>query len=329
MPTRRSMLKWSVTATVALCAAALAGGAHAQSWPSRHVRLIVPYPAGGGADAIARVVGAKLAELWGQQVLIENRGGAGGNIASDAAAHSPPDGYTLYLAGEFLANNSFLYPKLSYDPIADFAPVSLVVQYPTVIVVPNSSPAHTLQEFIALAKANATPLTFATAGHGTGSHLVGELFKRTAGIEMTHVPYRGAAPALQDLIPGRVDSFFNNIAPVIPLMQQGQLRALGLTTAKRVPAAPDIMTFAESGLPGFDVSGWYAFYFPARTPLEIVRKAHADTVAALNDAKVKRRLEELGLLVVGSTPEALGAYHKAEMARWGPIIKSAGITVRE
>jgi tripartite-type tricarboxylate transporter receptor subunit TctC len=324
--TLRSFAAWALVAGVV---AVLACGAHAQTWPSRHVRLIVPYPAGGGADAIARVVGAKLSELWGQQALIENRGGAGGNIASDAAAHSPPDGYTLYLAGEFLASNAFLYPKLSYDPTADFAPVSLVVQYPTVIVVPNSSPARTLPEFIAYAKASATTLTFATAGHGTGSHLVGELFKRTAGIELTHVPYRGAAPALQDLIPGRVDSFFNNIAPVIPLMQQGQLRALAITTAKRVPAAPDVMTFAESGLPGFDVSGWYAFYFPARTPAEIVRKAHADTVAALSDPKVKRRLEDLGLFVVGSTPEALAAYHKAETERWGPIIKAAGITIRE
>jgi tripartite-type tricarboxylate transporter receptor subunit TctC len=324
-----TLRSFAACALVAGAVAALTCDAHAQTWPSRHVRLIVPYPAGGGADAIARVVGAKLSELWGQQALIENRGGAGGNIASDAAAHSAPDGYTLYLAGEFLANNSFLYPKLSYDPIADFAPVSLVVQYPTVIVVPNSSPARTLAEFIAHAKASAATLTFATAGHGTGSHLVGELFKRTAGIQLTHVPYRGAAPALQDLIPGRVDSFFNNIAPVIPLMQQGQLRALAITTAKRVPAAPDLMTFAESGLPGFDVSGWYAFYFPARTPAEIVRKAHADTVAALSDPKIRRRLEDLGLFVVGSTPEALAAYHKAEMERWGPIIKAAGITIRE
>ena len=320
---------FAACALVAGVVVVLSCGAHAQTWPSRHVRLIVPYPAGGGADAIARIVGAKLSELWGQQALIENRGGAGGNIASDAAAHSPPDGYTLYLAGEFLASNSFLYPKLSYDPIADFAPVSLVVQYPTVIVVPNSSPTHTLPEFIAYAKASATTLTFATAGHGTGSHLVGELFKRTTGIELTHVPYRGAAPALQDLIPGRVDSFFNNIAPIIPLMQQGQLRALAVTTAKRVPAAPDVMTFAESGLPGFDASGWYAFYFPARTPVEIVRKAHADTVAALSDPKVRRRLEDLGLFVVGSTPEALAAYHKTEMERWGPIIKAAGITIRD
>jgi tripartite-type tricarboxylate transporter receptor subunit TctC len=316
-----------------LLAAGMAASMHsagqAQAWPNRHVRLIVPYPAGGGADAIARVLGAKLSDMWGQQVLIENRGGAGGNIASDAAAHSPADGYTLYLAGEFLANNSFLYPKLTYDPIADFAPVSLVVQYPTVIAVPNSSPARTLAEFIAYAKTSATPLTFATAGHGTGSHLVGELFKRTAAIELTHVPYRGAAPALQDLIPGRVDSFFNNIAPVIPLMQQGQLRALGVSTARRVPAAPQVMTFAESGVPGFDVSGWYAFYFPANTPADIVRKAHADTVAALDDAKVRQRLEELGLFVVGSTPGALAAFHKTEMERWGPIIKAAGIAVHE
>ena len=250
----RSILKFVLANAVAATIAA-ASPLNAQNWPTRHVRLIVPYPAGGGADAIARIVGAKLNEVWGQQVLIENRGGAGGNIASDAAAHAPADGYTLYLAGEFLANNSFLYPKLTYDPVADFAPVSLVVQYPTVIVVPNSSPARTLAEFIDHAKTSPATLTFATAGHGTGSHLVGELFKRTAGIQLTHVPYRGAAPALQDLIPGRVDSFFNNIAPVIPLMAQGQLRALGVSTARRVPAAPEVTTFAESGVPGFDVSG--------------------------------------------------------------------------
>ncbi len=324
----RSILKFVLASAVAATIAA-ASPLNAQNWPTRHVRLIVPYPAGGGADAIARIVGAKLNEVWGQQVLIENRGGAGGNIASDAAAHAPADGYTLYLAGEFLANNSFLYPKLTYDPVADFAPVSLVVQYPTVIVVPNSSPARTLAEFIDHAKASPATLTFATAGHGTGSHLVGELFKRTAGIQLTHVPYRGAAPALQDLIPGRVDSFFNNIAPVIPLMAQGQLRALGVSTARRVPAAPEVTTFAELGVPGFDVSGWYAFYFPARTPAEIVRKAHVDTVTALDDPKVRRRLEELGLFVVGSTPDALAAHLKVEMERWGPIIKAAGLTIHD
>ena len=326
MLTRRTLLKFSAACGIAR---PLDRTAHAQAWPTRYVRMIVPYPAGGGADTIARLVGGKLADIWGQQMLIENRGGAGGNIASEAAARSAPDGHTLYLAGEFLATNTFLYPKLGYDPVEDFTPVSLVVQYPTVIVVPNSSPARTVREFIAHAKASPATLTFASPGHGTGPHLAGELFKRTAGIELTHVPYRGAAPALQDLIPGRVDSFFNNIAPVVPLMQQGQLRALAVTTAKRTPAVPELVTVAESGLPGFDVSGWYAFVVPAKTPAGIVQKIHADTVTALTDPTVKRRLEELGLFVVGSTPAQLAAFQKAEMDKWGPVIKAAGITIRE
>ena len=301
--------------------------AQTQAWPTRIVRIIVPYPAGGGADTIARLVGGKLAEKWGQQVIIENRGGAGGNIASEAAARSAPDGYTLYLAGEFQSTNIHLYPKLTYDPIADFAPVSLVVQYPTAVVLPNSSPAKTVQEFIAHAKAHPGEVTFASPGHGTGPHLAGELFKRSAGIQLTHVPYRGAAPALNDVIAGRVDSFFNNIAPIMPLMRQGQLRIVAVTTNRRTPAAPEIPTLAESGLPGFDVSGWYAFFAPTKTPSEIVRKMHADTVAVLADPAVKGRLEELGLFVVGSTPEQLGAYLKAELAKWGPVIKDAGIKV--
>ncbi|HLQ93801.1 MAG TPA: tripartite tricarboxylate transporter substrate binding protein [Xanthobacteraceae bacterium] len=303
--------------------------ARAQAYPTRPVRLIVPFPAGGGADTIARLVGGRLSEMWGQQLVVENRGGAGGNIASEAAARSAPDGYTLYLAGEFHSTNLFTYPKLSYDPIADFAPVSLVVQYPTVIVVPSSSPAKTVSEFITHAKANGGKLTMATPGYGTGPHLAGELFKREAGIQLTHVPYRGAAPALQDVIAGRVDSFFNNIAPVMPLINDGKVRALAVTTAKRTPAAPDIPTVAESGMPGFDVPGWYAFFVPAGTPPEIVQKMNADTVATLAEPRIKTRLEELGLVVIGSTPNTLGGYLKSEMTKWGPVIREANIRINE
>lgn len=324
MITRRHAIKLAAAAALVPN-----GAAHAQAWPNRFVRLIVPFPPGGGADTIARIVGGKLSEMWGQQVLIENRGGAGGNLASDAAARSAPDGYTLYLAGDFQATNPFIYPKLSYDPVADFTPVSLVVQFPVVVVVPNSSPARTLAEFIALAKQSAGKLTYASPGYGTSPHLAAELFKRVAGIDLTHVPYRGAAPALQDLIPGRVDSFFNNIAPVVPLMKESQLRALAVTSAKRAPAVPELVTMAESGLPGFDVSGWYAFFVPAKTTSDVVRRMHADTVAALGDATVKRRLEELALFVVGSTPAELEKFLAAEMTKWGPVIKAAGITIKE
>ena len=301
--------------------------AQTQGWPSRHVRLIVPFPAGGGADAIARIVAARLSEIWGQQVLIENRGGASGNLAAEATARAAPDGYTLFLAGDFHAVNLFMYPKLSYDPVADFAPVSLVVLYPSAMVVPNTSPARTVAEFIAHAKAS--KLSFASPGYGTSPHLAGELFKRTAGIDLTVIPYRGAAPAIQDLLPGRVDVLFNNIAPMLSLMQQGQLRVLAVTTGKRTPAAPDVPTLAETGLPGFDVAGWYAFFVPAKTPSEIVRKIHADTASVLAEAPIKRRLEELGLFVVGSTPEQLGKFHKAEMDKWEPVIKEAGISIKE
>lgn len=322
MLTRRKAL---ITAS----ALALSGGlARAQSWPNRFVRLIVPYPAGGGADAIARLVGAKLTEMWGQNVAIENKGGAGGNIASDAAAKSAPDGYTMYLGAEFLTTNPHVYPKLSYDPIGDLQPVSAVVQYPTIVALPNNSPARTVKEFIDYAKS--TPgRTFGTPGHGTGPHLAGELFMRLAGVTLTHVPYRGAAPGLNDLIPGRIDSFFNNIAPVVPLMRQGQVRGLAVTTARRSGAAPDVPTIAESGLPGYDVPGWYAIFVPAKTPGEIVAKMNADVNTAVADTTVKGRLEDLGLFVGGSTPEALGAYVKSETERWGPVIKAAGISIKE
>src|SRR6266496_32313 len=284
-----------------------------ETWPNRFIRLIAPFPPGGGGDAIACILSARLSDTWGQQVVIENRGGASGNIAAEAAARSAPDGYTIFLAGDFQAVNLYLYPKLSYDPVGDFAPVTLVVQYPCAMIVPNSSPARSVSEFLAYAKASHGKLSFATPGHGTAPHLAGELFKRAAGIAMTTVPYRGAAPAIQDVIPGRVDVFFNNIAPLISLMQQNQLRVLAVTTAKRSPAAPDVPTLAEAGMAGFDVAGWYAFFVPAKTPQEIVRRMHADTVAVLAEPAIKKRLEDLGLFVIGSTPDQLGHYLKAEM----------------
>jgi tripartite-type tricarboxylate transporter receptor subunit TctC len=323
------MLTRRAAITLAALSPALVGGAaRAQGWPNRFVRLIVPYPAGGGADAIARILGQRLTEMWGQQVLIENKGGAGGNIASDAAAKSPPDGYTMYLGAEFLSTNPHVYPRLSYDPLADLMPVSAVVQYPTIVALPKDSPARTVQDFIAYAKS--TPgRTFGTPGHGTGPHLAGELFKRAAGIELTHVPYRGAAPGLNDLLGGRIDCFFNNIAPVVPLMNQGQVRGLAVTTAKRSAAAPDVPTIAESGLPGYDVPGWYAIFVPAKSPADIVAKMNADIIAALADPGVNSKFEGMGLFVGGSTPEALGNYLKTETEKWGPVIKAAGITIKE
>src|SRR5215813_590657 len=300
----------------------------AQSWPSRFVRLIVPFPPGGGTDAIARIVAGKLSEIWGQQMVVENRGGGGANIGHEAVVRSDPDGYTVLIASMPLAVNRFLFPVLNYDPVTDLAPVSLICDYPNVMAVPVSSPAHSVTEFIAYAKANPGKVTFASSGHGTSVHLSGELFKRMAGIDILHVPYRGAGPALNDLLPGRVDVMFNNISAVLPLIQGDKLRGLAVTTAKRTPALP-VPTIAESGLPGFDVSSWYAFLAPARTPRDIIHKMHADTVTALTDPVTKERLEQLGVVVVGSTPQQLAAHLQVEMEKWGPVIKAAGITIRD
>jgi tripartite-type tricarboxylate transporter receptor subunit TctC len=228
-----------------------------------------------------------------------------------------------------LAVNRFLFPSLSYDPLEDLAPVSLICEYPNIMAVPITSPARSVADFIAYAKANRGKVSFASSGHGTSVHLSGELFKRMAGIEMLHVPYRGAGPALNDLLPGRVDVMFNNIGAVLPLIQGGKLRGLAVTTAKRTPAAPELPPIAEAGVPGFDVSSWYALFAPAKTAPGIIRKIHADTAAALADPATKERLEQLGVVVVGSTPAELGAFLRAEMDKWAPVIKEAGITVRE
>jgi tripartite-type tricarboxylate transporter receptor subunit TctC len=322
---RRRLL---VSASAAL-AVAITAPARAQAYPSRFVRLVVPFPPGGGTDAISRVVAARLSEIWGQQVIVENKGGAATNIGTEAVARSDPDGYTLLLQSMPLAVNRFLFPSLPYDPIADLAPVTLICDYPNVMAVPISSPAKSVKEFIDYANANKGKVTFASSGNGTSVHLSGELFKRMAGIEMTHIPYRGAGPALNDLLPGRVDVMFNNTGAVLPLIQSGQLRALAVTTAKRSNAMPDMPTIAEAGVPGFDVSSWYAVFAPARTPPEIIAKANADIVAAINHPVTKERLEQLGVVVLGSTPDGLAAHLKSEMDKWGPVIRDAAIKPSE
>ena len=333
MISRRRAIGLAAAATLAPApsnrAFAQAPPASAQDWPSRFVRLIVPFPPGGGTDAIARVVAGKLSDIWGQQMVVENRGGGATNIGTEAVVRSDPDGYTVLITSMPLAVNRFLFPSINYDPLEDLAPVSLICEYPNIMAVPITSPARSVGDFIAYAKANKGKVTFASSGHGTSVHLSGELFKRMAGIEMLHVPYRGAGPALNDLLPGRVDVMFNNIGAVLPLIRGGKLRGLAVTTAKPTPAAPDLPPIAEVGVPGFDVSSWYALFAPARTAPEVVRKMHADTVAALTDAVTRERLEQLGVVVVGSTPAELATFLRAEMDKWGPVIKEAGISIRE
>src|SRR3954462_13400903 len=316
---------------IALCGAAVAAPfllrrAHAQTYPNRFVRLIVPFPPGGAVDAAARIIANRLSEMWGQQMVIENKGGAGGNIAAQAVLNSDPDGYTVYICSIGHAINQFLYPSIGYNPVTDFAPVSLMCVYPNIMAVPNSSPDRSVPEFIARAKADPGKVTYASSGVGTSLHLAGELFKRLAGVDVTHIPYRGAGPALNDLIPGRVNAIFANFPSTLPLVQQGTVRGLAVTTARRQPEVPDLPAIAEF-VPGYDLSSWFALFVAAKTPPGIIAKLNADAVAALNYPAVKERYAQLGATVVGSTPSDLATHLKSEMERWEPIIKSAGIKV--
>ncbi len=295
------------------------------SWPSRFVRVVVPYASGGPTDAVARVVADPLARSWGQQIVIENKGGAGTNIGTEMVARADPDGYTVLVGSSALAMNRALYTTLSYDAVADFAPVSLLVSFAFYMCVPNSSPAKSVREFIAYAKEKKGKLTYATPGPGTPPHMAGELLKHLAGIEMTHVPYRGSAPAFNDIIPGRVDMMFAS-GVVLDLIKAGQLRGVAVSGARRVAVAPDIPTVAET-VPGFEVSSWFAFFLPAKTPPDIVRKMSADTAAAMADPAARKRLEQLGYVVIGSTGDELAAHLRAEIDKWDPVIKGAGIRV--
>ena len=298
--------------------------ARAQGWPSRAVHFVVGFPAGGGADATTRILAARLSELWGQQVVVENRGGAGGNLAHEMVAHASPDGYTMLMGTNSVPVNPFLFPGLTFDPLTDFGAVSLIGTYPNLMVVPVNSPAKTLADFIARAKRE--KVTFATPGVGSSPHLAAELFKHMAKIEMTHVPYRGvAAGAMNDLIAGRLDAMFSTTGSLLQSVRAGQVRALAISSPVREQNAPDIPTFAESGVPGYAVQSWYAVFVPAKTPPEIVKKMHADVAKALDDPAVKARFEPLGVTVASSTPEELAARMKAEAELWGPIIKAANI----
>jgi tripartite-type tricarboxylate transporter receptor subunit TctC len=298
----------------------------AQPYPSRYVRLVVPFPPGGGGDALARPLAHRLSEIWGQQVVIENKGGSGGNFGAQMVAQAAPDGYTLLLGAAFLAINPFLYPSSGYSATADLAPVTLLTVIPNLMMVPNTSSAKSVSEFIDYAKANRGKVTFASTGIGASPHLSGELLKRKAGIEMTHVPYRGAGPAMNDLIPGRVDAMFSNLPGVISQVQSGTVRGLGVTSPKRSPVAPNIPTIGES-VPGYEVESWWGLYAPAKTPAGIVIKLHADTIAALAHPSVNQRYEAVGAPVVTSTAKELAELLEAETQKWGPIVKEAGIKV--
>ena len=316
-----------LTASALAAPTLLSSRARAADWPVKPVRVVVPFAPGGSTDITARLVSNRLQEVWGQSVVVENRPGAGGNIAADNVAHSEPDGYTIFIVGPGQATNQFLYPSLSYDPVGDFAPVTLLITQPNLMCVPNSSPAKSVQEFIAYCNANKGKVTYASSGNGTTLHLSGELFKRLANVEMTHIPYRGGAPAINDLIPGRVDVIFDNVPTIISHVRANHLRGLAVTTKDRIAVAPDMPTIAESGVPGFDVFSWFGFFVPAKTPPEIVAKINTDANAALAFPSVKQRFEDVGAVPKGSTPAELATFLKSEIDKWGPVIRNARIKV--
>jgi tripartite-type tricarboxylate transporter receptor subunit TctC len=300
----------------------------ADTYPSRVVRLFVGFPPGGGADLASRIVANGLSEVWRQQVIVENRPGAGARIATDTVAHAPGDGYMLLLAPGSPLVQPLLFSTLTFDPAADLAPVSLVGTYPNIIVVPNSSPFQRLEDFIAQAKANPGKMSWGSPGIGTVPHLAGELFKHRAGIDITHVPYRGATQGLMsDFLAGRLDLMFNTTGSLLEPVRSKQVRGLAVTSAKRFPDLPELPTAAESGVPGYDVSSWYAIYVPAKTPADIVAKINADMAAMLREPAIKEKFKLLGVLPQGSAPQELAAMNVADAALWAPIIKEANIKV--
>jgi tripartite-type tricarboxylate transporter receptor subunit TctC len=299
--------------------------AFAQAWPKRAVRVIVPYAPGGSTDVVTRITAEWLSRAWGQQAVVENKPGAGTNLAAALVAGSDPDGYVMLTGTSALATTRLLYRSIPYS-LSDLAPVAMICSFPLMLLVPTSSPAKSVPEFIAFAKKNKGRVTYSSPGVGTAPHLAGEMLKQMAGIEMTHVPYRGDAPALTDTIAGRVDLQIGGPA-MLEQARSGQVRALAFASAKRSPLEPELPTVAEAGFPDFDVSGFFAFFVQAKTPRAIIDKINADTVAVVHDPAVKAKFEKIGMVAVGSTPEELGAALQAETDRWGPVIKEAKISL--
>ncbi|HTO49689.1 MAG TPA: tripartite tricarboxylate transporter substrate binding protein [Burkholderiales bacterium] len=298
--------------------------AAAQTYPSKPIKIVVPFPAGGISDVYSRLVGSNLSEAWGQPVVVENRTGAGGNIGTDLVAKAPPDGYTLVMGSVGThAVNVTLFSKLPYDPVRDFAPVALVLEADGLLVVHPSVPALSVPELIALARAKPNGLTFASAGMGTASHLAGELFKTMAKVEIVHVPYKGNVPAITDLLAGQTSMLFATMPTVLPHAKAGKLRALATIGRSRAAATPEIPTVAET-LPGFEVGNWVALFAPAGTPPEIVQRWNAEVVRIMQGQEIQARLANEGASFRPMTPDEFGAFVRAEIAKWAPVVKASG-----
>ena len=307
----------------ALACAPLAG--FAQPYPAKPIRFVVPYPAGGPLDTVARLLGQKVAESVKQPVVVENKPGAGGNIGADFVAKSSPDGYTILMGAVAThAINPSLYTNVPYDPVRDFAPITQVASTPNVLVVNPTLPVKSVAELIAHARGNPGKLNFGSGSTGSAGHLAGELFKSLARVEMTHVPYKGAAPAMQDLIGGRIELMFDNLASAKAQVAAGRVRALAVTTARRSPLVPDLPTIAEAGLPGFDISTWFGVFAPAGTPREALERLHAEFARALAAPEVREKMLALGAEPVGNRPEEFAAFIRAEAEKYARVIKASG-----
>jgi tripartite-type tricarboxylate transporter receptor subunit TctC len=312
-------------AFLALATLAFAGAALAQAWPSKAIKIIVPYPPGGTSDILARAVGQKLQETWGQPVVVENKPGATGNIGADLVAKSPADGYTVLLADiGSLAIAPSIVATLPFDPVRDFAPVVMVAYSPHLLVVHPSVTARDAKELIAQAKAKPDSMNFAVSGIGGANHLAGIEFAQRAGIKWTYIPYKGGAQALTDMVGGQAQVMFNGMLATYPFVKDGKLKALAISSAKRFSAAPDIPTVAESGMAGFETGSWQGIVAPANTPPEVVRKMHSTVMTILGTPEMKERLDKAGAEVRAMTPEQFGGFIKSERERWAKVVKESG-----
>ena len=317
----------AVVATAATVLA-LQPAASAPEYPTHPVNIVVAFTPGGPSDVLSRILGKRMNEILHQPFIVENRPGAAGNIAAEQVAHATPDGYTLLMGNNsILATNAALYKKLAYDPEADFVPISLVGTQANILVVNNDVPAHSLAELIALARANPGQLNFASSGHGAAAHLAGELFKAAAKVNIVHVAYKGAAPALQDVMAGHVQMMFATSASVVPLIKAGKLRALAVTTLKRTAVMPNLPTIDELGIKGFEATTWHGLVAPAGTPKDIIDTLHFATVEALKDPTTQGQLKRLGVDIIGSSPREFEAYIRAEIPKWTALVKLSGAHV--
>jgi tripartite-type tricarboxylate transporter receptor subunit TctC len=306
----------------------LSFAAGAADYPTRPVSIVVAFTPGGPSDVLSRIIGQRLNEILHQPFIIENRPGSGGNIAAEQVARAAPDGYTLLMGNNsILATNAALYKKLSYDPERDFAPITMIGSQANILVVNPSVPAHSMAELIALAKASPGQLNFASSGHGAAAHLAGELFKTEAKVNIVHVPYKGAAPALQDVMAGHVQMMFATAASVIGLIKSGKVRALAVTTPQRTALLPDLPTVDELGIKGFDATTWHGLVAPTGTPREVIDTLHFAVTAALKDPATRKQLTDLGVDIAGSTPKEFEAYIKSEIPKWTTVVKNSGAQI--